>query len=68
MMRPTAVAGSSACTKVEVALRSGRAEVRHRALIDAMSIGDDPLCAACRNTSVSRTTGTTPDEMMSAST
>ena len=27
-MRPTAVAGSSACTKVEVALRSGWAEVR----------------------------------------
>src|SRR6516164_5841450 len=26
------------------------------------------LCAACRNTSVSRTTGTAPDEMMSAST
>jgi hypothetical protein len=26
------------------------------------------LCAACRNTSVSRTTGTAPDEMTSAST
>ena len=41
---------------VQVALRSGRAEIRHRALINAMRIDADPALAACRNASVSRTT------------
>src|SRR5262249_49924459 len=51
--------------EVEVALESRRAEVGHRALVDAMSAGDDAALCGLRNTSVSRTTGTASDEMTS---
>src|SRR6185295_3447706 len=49
--------------EIQVALSFGRIEIGNGALVDAMIAGDG-LWAACRNTSVRRTTGTALDAMM----
>ena len=68
MMRATAVSGSSACTKSKSLSASGGPRSGIEPWLMRWALVMMRLCAACRNTSVRRTTGTAPDEMTSAST
>ena len=54
--------------EIEVAVAVGLARSGIRPWLMRWALVMIRLCAACRNTSVSRTTGTAPDAMMSAST